>query len=115
MNLETNIAINTYGTGGVKTNIDIIVKGELLQLDSLPNGDKRGHYKYSVDGKEIESGSSLFLAADVQALYDAVKSTLPADTDYNLREYTLYYEAFKVKMIEKFIDLTSTSQIDLVV
>lgn len=111
MKLVSNVAVS-YSTGTLDgTMASGIIEGELRYIKELPDGTKIANYVYTVDGEEIKDGTYRVEAADVQAMYDAIKAGLPADTDINVRDWTKYYEGFKTIAADTFGVATSVFDI----
>ena len=119
MKVQTNISINyNEGVGGSGNGI---VDGVIDRYGSLFTNDSIiVVYNYlDSNGDIIPTAVSTFTVsgeANVNALYDLVKASLPDINTVGYWEWqeTLFYEAFKVEMVNTFADLTSTSQIDIV-
>jgi hypothetical protein len=114
MKVQTNIEVTV--NDGVASSRSVILDGEIIRVVENSNGDKVAIYQYidSTNGEVLNEGNFTFASADVQAFYDAVKDSLPADTDYNNRLWTLYYEAYKQEMVTRFAELTNVSEISIV-
>lgn len=119
MKIQTNIAINyNLGAGGSGNGV---VDGVIDREGSLFTKDQIiVVYKYNdSEGNEIPTAVPTFTLegeANINGLYDLVKDSLPDINTVGYWEWheTLFYEAFKVEMVNTFADLTSTSQISIV-
>ena len=121
MHLLTNIDVTVPVTAGGSMTGKL--KAEILNPIGIEvvKGGYSSTIKYSVVVDSVEhdvlqaiKGRIDIAEAEFQAIYDAVESGLPADTDMFTRLVTLGYEVVKVKMVEEFTELTATSEIDIV-
>jgi hypothetical protein len=102
MKLVSNIAVS-YSTGKLDGSMASgIIEGNIKYVKENPDGSKDVGYFYQVEGTIIKEGSYHVESADVQAMYDSVKASLPADTDIILRDNTKYYEGFKLVAADTF-------------
>ena len=96
---------------GVTGQAEAVVIGEILNTSRSGDCDALGaNYLYAKEtGEEqkelIVKGGFEVAGEELQTLYDAIKADIPATDNEPLRERTKLYLAFRLKMVETFLDL----------
>lgn len=102
MNLKSKINFSyTDGIGSVSQGI---VEGFIVRsIKDYKTKDRLVIFEYKVGGNVIKKGKFVATKEEAQALYDAVKASLPAiGNDLDLWDDSLFYEAFRVEMAATF-------------
>ena len=102
MNLKSNINFTyTDGIGSVKEGI---VEGFIVRsIKDYSTKDRVVIFEYKVADVLVKKGKFIATKEAAQALYDAVKDTLPViGNDFDAWDDALFYEAFRVEMALTF-------------
>lgn len=110
MNLLSNIDLG-YNSG-IKSSAVGIIEGNILNVTEFPDGSKTVQYNYKVEGVVIKQATFPVAKEDVQAMYDAIKTSLPSASNIILRDWTIYYRAFQIEMAITFE--TEIANIDII-
>jgi len=124
MHLITNInATASVTAGGNKLGKIKATLNNPIGIEPLGGYSALVDYVVVVDegGEDVEyevlkadRGRTPIDEATFQALYDAAKASLPADSDMHLRLMTMSYKVVEAKMIEQYSELTSSANFDLI-
>jgi hypothetical protein len=100
--LKTKIEVSRVSEGKIAI-IDQIIIGELSNNQvKKPEGFEVGFRYLKEDGTVIENATPLYTWDEVNTLWQAVKSSIPADATFEEIMNIALLEAFKVEMANTF-------------
>lgn len=112
MKIQTKNPITFYPSVGMPQ--IGIVECKIGAVNAAEEVGKVIEFTYSSEGIIIKRGKFEIPKEDIQALYGAVSADLPPDSDYNIREWTMYYKGCAIEMVKSYEDLTDISQLTII-